>query len=488
MPAVVAQPTATALPKQLSDQNSEGTCLGASATDKIGFYMNGQGEGAPSNTGATNPQPGSATGSGASGSYPVVQPSGPQQAAIGRGLAAGMIATMLSTQSPTAVQPTTTAEQGLTLLSASSTFQIASGDLLYVNKPTSQAGLGVGNVRVSAANVMGITFSNLTAATITPTASQAYAVVAVRGLPSFTPSLSPAAVVPNTTTEQIFTVAGVRAGELLNVMKPTVQAGLDIVGVRAVGANQVGITFLNTTAATITPTASETYTIWGMGGLDSVNNQMVYGSIQSPASVANATSAEQGLTVTGLATTDIITGISKPTAQAGLGIVGQRVSAANTLGLTFGNFTAATITPTASQVYEINVLRPNPVAPLVIYQAALTPVAVAPNTTAEQTFTITGLVASSPVWVNKPSAQSGLGIAGVRVSALNTLAINFVNATGATITPTAGETYIIGNFQVPMSDAGSHVLQSVSNADQAQSILANGMRAALDAVNLIAGG
>ncbi len=82
----------------------------------------------------------------------------------------------------------------------------------------------------------------------------------------------------------------------------------------------------------------------------------------SPASVANATAAEQTFTVQGLQANDLVT-VNKPTAQAGLGIVGSRVSAANTLAITFMNATAATITPTASQVYLLNVVRAsNPTA------------------------------------------------------------------------------------------------------------------------------
>jgi hypothetical protein len=79
----------------------------------------------------------------------------------------------------------------------------------------------------------------------------------------------------------------------------------------------------------------------------------------TPASVANATSAEQTFTMTGLLTTDFVY-VNKPTAQAGLGIAGARVSAVNTLAITFGNFTAATITPTASEVYVVNVVRVQP--------------------------------------------------------------------------------------------------------------------------------
>ena len=77
----------------------------------------------------------------------------------------------------------------------------------------------------------------------------------------------------------------------------------------------------------------------------------------SPAEVAAATSAEQNLTVTGVKVGDVIH-VNKPTAQAGLGVVGARVSAADTVSVTFGNFTAATpITPTAAEVYSFLVVR-----------------------------------------------------------------------------------------------------------------------------------
>ena len=79
--------------------------------------------------------------------------------------------------------------------------------------------------------------------------------------------------------------------------------------------------------------------------------------------------------------------------------------------------------------------------------ASLTPAQVAANTTAEQTFTVTGLAVGDVVFVNKPTAQAGLGIVGARVSAANTLAITFVNATASPITPTAAETYRIGGMR-----------------------------------------
>ena len=77
----------------------------------------------------------------------------------------------------------------------------------------------------------------------------------------------------------------------------------------------------------------------------------------SPASVAANTTAEQTFTVPGVNASDVCIDVTKPTAQAGLGIVGCRVSAANTVGVTFSNNTASPIVPTASQVYQFVIVR-----------------------------------------------------------------------------------------------------------------------------------
>lgn len=71
----------------------------------------------------------------------------------------------------------------------------------------------------------------------------------------------------------------------------------------------------------------------------------------------------------------------------------------------------------------------------------LSPASVAANTTASQTFTITGLRIGDFVSVNKPTTQAGLGIVNAVVSAANTLAIAFANTTGSPIVPTASEVY-----------------------------------------------
>lgn len=83
--------------------------------------------------------------------------------------------------------------------------------------------------------------------------------------------------------------------------------------------------------------------------------------------------------------------------------------------------------------------------PLKKYTITISPALVNANTTSEQTFTCTGLVVATDkiIGVSKPTHQAGLGIVGWRVSADNTIAIVFMNNTGAGITPTAAEAYTV---------------------------------------------
>ena len=81
---------------------------------------------------------------------------------------------------------------------------------------------------------------------------------------------------------------------------------------------------------------------------------------------------------------------------------------------------------------------------LAILLVTFSPVIVAANTTAEQTFTVPGVLAGDAcLKVTKATAQPGLGICNSRVSAANTIAVTFINATATAITPTAGDFYRI---------------------------------------------
>jgi len=84
----------------------------------------------------------------------------------------------------------------------------------------------------------------------------------------------------------------------------------------------------------------------------------------TPAAAGAATATEQTFTVTGLSLGDgVINGadqilsIRKAAAQTGLSLY-ARVSATDTLAITFINPTAGSITPTAGELYTLCVWRP----------------------------------------------------------------------------------------------------------------------------------
>lgn len=78
---------------------------------------------------------------------------------------------------------------------------------------------------------------------------------------------------------------------------------------------------------------------------------------------------------------------------------------------------------------------------LALLSITISPAQVAANTSAEQTFAVPGLLVGDFVEINKPTAQAGLGVGNTRVSAAGVLAITFINASGAAVTPTANEVY-----------------------------------------------
>ena len=249
----------------------------------------------------------------------------------------------------------------------------------------------------------------------------------------------------------------IEVGQVAMINKPTQTAGIAISNVRVAGNNQIAVQFINPTAAAITPTA-ENYVICCLNDIPAISNITSYGVVGTGlGAVASITTAEQAITVNGLLATDIVVGISKPSLQAGVAVVNGRISAANTLQMAFVNPSAAAVTPVATEIYGVTILSQNPVAPFKKYCPVLSPASIAANVTAEQTFTVTGLpftVNPSNVVVNKQSHQYGLGISGARVTAANTLGITFENVTAAAITPTAGETYVVGCFNAIPGQAG----------------------------------
>ena len=72
------------------------------------------------------------------------------------------------------------------------------------------------------------------------------------------------------------------------------------------------------------------------------------------------------------------------------------------------------------------------------FRPTLTPAAVNATSGSEQTFSVPGLLVGDIVVVNPPAFQAGLIIAHARVTAADTLAIAWYNATAGSLTPTSG--------------------------------------------------
>ena len=85
-----------------------------------------------------------------------------------------------------------------------------------------------------------------------------------------------------------------------------------------------------------------------------------------------------------------------------------------------------------------------PINDILTTSQALTPAATATITSAEQTFTVTGLTTSMNVLSVKPAVAqtAGLGLCQARVTATDTLGLTFVNPTAGSLTAVAS-TYTI---------------------------------------------
>lgn len=88
-----------------------------------------------------------------------------------------------------------------------------------------------------------------------------------------------------------------------------------------------------------------------------INELQIVSVALTPSAVGANTTAQQTFTVTGVKVGDVVISVEKPSHQAGLGIVGWRVTAADTVGITFSNNTGAGITPTAGETYDFVVAR-----------------------------------------------------------------------------------------------------------------------------------
>lgn len=81
----------------------------------------------------------------------------------------------------------------------------------------------------------------------------------------FEVEINPASIAANTTAEQTFTIEGINSHDFITVNKPSLTAGVGIVGARASAKDEIAITFINATGGAINP-VSEEYSIIAIRG------------------------------------------------------------------------------------------------------------------------------------------------------------------------------------------------------------------------------
>lgn len=121
------------------------------------------------------------------------------------------------------------------------------------------------------------------------------------------------------------------------------------------GGGNVGVGTATPTALLHVAGTVKADTSLAIGGGTALTKAVVYTPNLTPANVAANTTAEEAFTVTGLTTGDTVS-VAVPGLAAGVGLVGARVSAANTLALTFGNVTAGALAPPAG-VFRVVAIR-----------------------------------------------------------------------------------------------------------------------------------
>jgi hypothetical protein len=84
-------------------------------------------------------------------------------------------------------------------------------------------------------------------------------------------------------------------------------------------------------------------------------------------------------------------------------------------------------------------LRVGSVTPRYFASITLSPSAINGNSTSRETYTVNGLATDMCLYVNQISTQAGLFLLGARVSAANTLQLDWWNSNVGSITPTTSQ-------------------------------------------------
>jgi hypothetical protein len=238
---------------------------------------------------------------------------------------------------------------------------IAPGMLVQVNKAAAQAGLGIGNVRVSGNSKIAITYFNPTAANITPTANETYKIFATGGLLASSPALQIGlrvddanAASANASNQTTVTVDGVLATDVVAGAGQSALASPLLFGGGYSAANAVSLIYGGGVPGATPANGVYNVQLWR----HSQKPAMKLLSLTVPATTVNANNtANTVITLPGsmaiTANTTVV--VNKPSHTPGIGVIGAWANASNQVGITFINVTAANIVTPANEAYLVGI-------------------------------------------------------------------------------------------------------------------------------------
>lgn len=232
---------------------------------------------------------------------------------------------------------------------------VAPGELLAIQKPTEQVGIGIVGMRAVTNNTIGITFINQSTTAITPTAAEVYQYVALSSMNATNNQLLLQAVTPSmrtitgpTVTTVTISVTGMAiTDQCLAVGKPTPQIDLAYLGARVSAANLLELTVLGggNVNSQSTPIAGELVSVPFIR--PQTNNPLVVQTVTlTPTVIGALTTTEISFSVSNI-TVSTCVWVNKPSYTSGLGVVGCRAVSTNVIGITYVNNTSVSITPPA---------------------------------------------------------------------------------------------------------------------------------------------
>lgn len=277
------------------------------------------------------------------------------------------------TLTPAVVAANSVAEQNFTVSG------LQPGMIVALQKPTEQAALAVGSVRVPSANTLAVQFLNIGNTAITPTASEVYSYTALLGVQGVSPILV-AGVNLGGSTNGIATLTSVTSGggntplsvKVTGINTDDLVLGTGQNTIPLTAANQIflgearvssvvntmQLSFVNTNSAlTITALSTDTWMIPIMRPNGDAPMTILPATVVS-AQIGPNSVTEVAATVTGITVSGAIL-VQKPTFTSGLTVMGSRVTAASLgqIAIAIANPTTATLTLPA-ETYLVAQFRP----------------------------------------------------------------------------------------------------------------------------------